>query len=467
MARVTEIELTSRSEGGAWNWRAVGARQPRGTLSGDLVPSGSSVGDVLRAELEFAIEGIEVVALAPVKTDRRDEARGQRIELISSPLHGPEISVTYASGGARPGRDGERGRGREDGPGRRDGARRGSGPGRDGPPRPGGARRPARPRSSERPAGPPDTDAAPERRGPRPGPRPERAERAGRHPEGAERDGPERGPRPGAGPARGRRPTTVPATHRNAMLAELRPEQLPVAEQLLRGGMPAVRQAIAEQNAAATRDGQPAVPAEPFMAMAEELLAVVNLASWKDRAAAAQAAGREFRLRELRAVVAAARTVSLDEEGRTLSKALQESLTQRQGALRDEWTGRMTAAIEGGRVIDAVRLSARPPEPALRLSAELAVRLAAAAGAAMTADLAPEAWLALLMAVLESPVRRSVKPAGLPDAAETKEAARRAAGSVPELAKLIGLRIPPPPPRRAIGRQPVSAPSGGVPASES
>ena len=257
------------------------------------------------------------------------------------------------------------------------------------------------------------------------------------------------------------------ATHRNAMLAELRPEQLPVAEQLLLGGMPAVRQAITDQNAAAGRDGAPSIAAEPLMAMAEELLPLVNLATWKDRAAAAQLAGKEFRLRELRAVVASARTLSLDEEGRTLSKALQDSLTQRQGALRDEWTGRMSAAIETGRVLDALRLSARPPEPALRLSAELAVGLAAAAGAAMTADLAPDAWMALLMAVLESPVRRTVKPVGLPDSPETKESARRAAGAVPELAKLVGLRIPPPPPRRTSPRQPVTAASGGGPAAES
>jgi hypothetical protein len=475
MARATEIELTSRSDGGAWNWRAVGARQPRGTLSGDLVPSGAAIGDVFRAELEFAIEGIEVVAVAPVKNERRDESRHQKIELISSPLRGPDVSVTYASGGARGGREGREGRdgrdsdrrrGRDDGPARRDGARRG--PARDGAPRSGGARRPEHARSERPSDGAPGADGVGDRR---PGPprRPERGarpDRSARRPDGAGGEGPERGPRPGAGPVRARRPS-VAATHRNALLAELRPEQLAVAEQLLLGGIPAVRQAITEQNAAAGTDGAPAIAAEPVMALAEELLPLVNLASWKDRAAAAQLAGREFRLRELRAVVAAARTLSLDDEGRTLSKALQESLNQRQGALRDEWAGRMTTAIEGGRVLDALRLSARPPEPALRLSAELAVSLAAAAGAAMTAELAPDAWLALLVAVLESPVRRTVKPVGLPDSAETKESARRAAGAVPELAKLVGLRIPPPPPRRTSARQPVTAASGGAPTAES
>src|SRR5580658_6668426 len=215
MARATEIELTSRSDGGAWNWRAVGARQPRGTLSGDLVPSGAAVGDVFRAELEFAIEGIEVVAVSSVKNERRDESRYQKIELISSPLRGPDVSVTYAAGGARgregrEGREGDRRRSRDDGPARRDGARRG--PARDGAPRAGGARRPARAGSEPRSDGAPGTDEAGERR---PGPprRPERSgarpERSARRPEGAGGEGPERGPRPGAGPVRARRPTVA------------------------------------------------------------------------------------------------------------------------------------------------------------------------------------------------------------------------------------------------------------------
>ena len=47
--------------------------------------------------------------------------------------------------------------------------------------------------------------------------------------------------------------------------------------------------------------------------MADELLPVVRLADWKDRASVAQTTGKDYRLRELRAVVAASRTVNLDE----------------------------------------------------------------------------------------------------------------------------------------------------------
>jgi len=59
--------------------------------------------------------------------------------------------------------------------------------------------------------------------------------------------------------------------HRNAMLATLRPEQIPVAEQLLRGGIPAVRQAIEAQNAAAKVAGKPPASSDALMAMAERV----------------------------------------------------------------------------------------------------------------------------------------------------------------------------------------------------
>ena len=248
--------------------------------------------------------------------------------------------------------------------------------------------------------------------------------------------------------------------HRNAMLGALRPEQIPVAEQLLRGGLPAVRQAIEAQNVAAKAAGKPAAASAALLAMAEELLPAVKLADWKDRASVAQISGKEYRLRDLRAVVAASRTVILDEEGRGMAKALHDSLDQRTTALRDEWLARISNALNDGRILQALEASIRPPEPGTRCPADLAVRLAAAAGEAMTAELAPEEWLKLLDTVVASPVRRTVKPVGIPADEVAQQAARHAAGSVPALAKLLGLRIPPPPPRRVITGQRLSAAGG-------
>jgi hypothetical protein len=428
MPRRIDIELTSKTGDGSWTWRAAGARQPKGVVEGSLVPSGEAVGAVLRAEVEVGLEGIEVLTLTSVKPARTPEAAPGRIEVVGTPKRAPDVSVILApTSGKRPRRRDEDG---EDGGGRRErrGGRGASGPGGGG----GGG------------------GGDGERRG----------ERGAGRPGGPRRPGGQR-PGDGEGPrGRGERPTVPTSTvHRNAMLAGLRPEQIPVAEQLMRGGLPAVRQAIEAQNAAARTSGKPPAASEALLSMAEELLPGVKLAEWKDRASVAQTQGKEYRLRELRAVVAASRTVMLDEEGRALAKSLHESLDQRTTALKDEWLARITNALNDGRVLQAVEASIRPPEPGTRCPAELAVRLAAATGEAMTAELAPEEWLKLLDAAVASPVRRTVKPVGIPDDEVAKQAARHASGSVPALAKLLGLRIPPPPPRVAE-RQRISA-SGG------
>jgi hypothetical protein len=421
MSRRIDIELTSQAGDGSWTWRAAGARQPKGTVEAALVPSGEAVGAVLRADVEIGLEGIEILSLTSAKPARSPEKVEGRIEVKGTPRRAPDVSVILAPGSNKRRRDrdddGERGD-------RRGGNRRG-----------------------------PDGEARRDERG---GDRPPRGAGGGPRRPGARR--------PGEGdgrPARGERPVAPTSTvHRNAMLAALRPEQIPVAEQLLRGGLQAVRQAIETQNTSNKAGGKPPVAADALLAIADELLPVVRLADWKDRASVAQATGKEYRLRELRAVVAASRTVNLDEEGRAMAKALQESLDQRTTALREEWLARITNALNDGRVQQAVEASIRPPEPGTRCPADLAVRLAAAAGEAMTADLAPEDWMRLLDAVVASPVRRTVKPSGIPDDEVAKQAARNAAGAVPALAKLLGLRIPPPPPRR-VNTERRFSPTGG------
>ena len=425
MSRRIDVELTSRAADGSWTWRAAGARQPKGTVEGTLVPSGEGVGAVLRADVEVGLEGIEIISLTAAKPLRSPEKTEGRIEVKGTPKRAPDVSVTVAPGSASRSRRDDEGDRRD----RRGGGRRAGPP--DGEDGGGDGRRDRRDRGGR-------------------GDRDDRGERSDR----SRGSGPRRpgGKRPGDAegrPARGERPALPTSTvHRNAMLASLRPEQIPVAEQLLRGGLQAVRQAIDAQNAAARATGRPPASAEALLGMAEELLPTVRVADWKDRAAVAQTVGKEYRLRELRAVVTASRTVTLDEEGRAMAKALQESLEQRSAALREEWLARINNALADGRIQQALEASVRPPEPGTRCPAELAVRLAAAAGEAMTAELPPEEWMRLLDTVVASPVRRTVKPAGIPNDEVAQQAARHAAGSVPALAKLLGLRIPPPPPRR-------------------
>jgi hypothetical protein len=431
MGHRIEVELTSQSDETTWTWRAAGAKQPRGTVSAGLVPSGTAVGSVLRAEVETTLDGTTVTALLAPKGKSVPKPI-DRIEVIGTPQKGPDVNVVLAGKGKR--RRDDYG---DDG---RDGSRRPTGRG-------------------------PRNEGGGSSRGPHDANKPREGGSSGPVGSGGPGDGRRTGParpggRDGANRERGERGDRRPATStvfRNAALADLRPEQIPVAEQLIKGGIPSVRQAIHEQNTRAKAEGRPEVTEAPLMAMAEELRPIINLATWKDRASVARNAGKDTPLRELRSIVASASTVTLDSEGSEVLTSLKTSLTERVTALRERWVERITTSLDESRVVDAVRASIRPPEPSARLSAELAVRLADAAGQAMTADATPAEWLALLEVVVECPVRRTVKPVGLPTGADEAllAEARKAAGHVPALARLLGIPIPPPPgPRRPVPARP-------------
>ncbi len=447
-----DIELTSRRDDGSWTWRASGARQPRGSIDSALVPPEVTVGDVLRVEADVQLDGIFITAVQAPKEASGEADGGGRIEILGSGRETAGVSVSVGPQARRHREDG--GDVRPPASVRRDGRRRPPGKKRDeGETRtsPDGERlRPGPRREShrrERPDATKDLAGAPRQladltKGPE---RPERPEttRSPRAP----------GPRDETAHRPDRRRLEQVTTHRNTALAALRPEQLPVAEQLLRGGIPAVRRAIEEQNARAREEGHAEISPEPLLAIAEELRPTITLAAWKDRAVTARNAGKDTPLRELRSVVAGASPVILDDEARTLLTALRESLETRVTALREAWLRRIKTALDDDRVADALRIASKPTEPSARVPGELAVNLATAAGAAMSPELPEDRWTQLLEAVVESPVRRTVKPAGLPrePSGDLLRAARRAAGAVPELARLLGLPIPPPPgPRRPV-----------------
>jgi hypothetical protein len=427
MSRRIEIEITSLN-GDVATWRAAGAKLPKGVLQASLVPGGPVVGSVYRADIEQFMEGIEVLSVTPPKTASPLDPRKERLELIASQKAGPDVTVTYASKGRGPRRDDDHRD--ERGEGRRDGAKRGARPGAK--ERTVGGPRPDRPSGDrpERPVG---------ERGPRR--EPSRGERTSRpH---RERSGP-----PGAPP--------VTTTFRNAFLATLSPEQLPVAEQLLRGGMPSVRAAVAEQNKNATAQGRPTIDPGTIDRIAEDLLAKTTLAMWKDRAAGALGAGKELRLRDLRAVVTSAKTTTLDDEARAQLKELQGALTARLEILRTQWTERLDAAMTSNNVAEALRLVARPPDSSTRVSSDTATALVAMVSAALTAQQDVAVWSELVNLTVETSIRRNVKPMGIPADESARALAIKNAGAIPEFAKLLGMKVPPPPPPTRAPRRPAT-----------
>lgn len=402
MSRRLDVELTSERSDGTWTWRAAGAKQPRGLVEASLLREGVKVGDVLRVEAEIELDGITITAVLPQRDARSEPAR---LELVGPPppteLVTTDVSRTPKRGRGLFGDDREQ-------------------------------RAPGRTQAREKP---PASRAAHSREDRPPRSEPRTRERAPRRVEAAPVEPTSKPKRLNAGTA-----------HREAVLESLSPEHRAVAEQVLRGGIPAVRSAVEAQNAASP-PGAPEIKPEPLVGLAEELLPRLKAADWRDKAEAAVAVADEISVRDLRALVAGADVAARDDAGRLLASTLRQALERRVGEQRSAWLADVTRSLDEGRVIRSLRLASRAPDPSARVPAELAVRLSDAASGAMSPDVACDRWLTLLDAVAGSPVRRTVKPVGLPDPAseELLIAARNAAGRVPALAAMLGFAMPPPP----------------------
>ncbi len=227
--------------------------------------------------------------------------------------------------------------------------------------------------------------------------------------------------------------------HRTALLESLPEEQRPIAEQVVLGGLPAVRQAIEKQNAERTAAGDKPIAAGPLLELAEQLVPKVRIAEWRDRAEAAQRDLDVIDLRDLRSVVSAADAGAKDDETRALAQALREGLATRADAEHQAWLAELTATVDVGRIVRALRLSSRPPKAGAPLPPELATRLAEGAGAALTDDAPAERWVAVLDALAFSPVRDKVIPASLPKELhdDVRSTIARLATRIPKIAHIF------------------------------
>lgn len=401
MSRRIEVELTSSREDGTWTWRAAGAKLPKGDLQGSLLYEGAKVGDVVRADADFMMDGIVIIGVLAPKGARKE---AERIEVVGTPRKDDDqlVTTTLAPKGPR--------KERRDGDRRppRDGDRAGR-PAGDRKPRPEGAgsqddRRKRQERSEH-----PNRPARPTRPAPEPKPKPKRL-RAGR-------------------------------IHRNAVLATLPEEQKPVAEQVLRGGIPAVRLAVEKQNESNKAEGKPEISAAPLLTLAEQIMPALRTADWRDKAEAALADIAELDLRDLRSVVVASDLAARDEETRELAEKLRTGLAARVESEQVAWLAEITETLDGGRTVRALRVSSRPPKAGSPLPSELAARLTEATAAALTAETGSDRYATVLDALAYSPVRTQVKPLGIPaePTPELLAAVKKAASRLPAIAALFGI----------------------------
>jgi hypothetical protein len=429
MSRRIDIELTSKRDDGSWTWRAAGAREPKGTLDAAILPAEVSVGDVLRVEVEGYLDGLSVAAVVPPRSPR---AEPERLELRTPRRDDAPLVTTDVR--RRP----ERGRGGRDRDRDRDRDRAGGDRGRRG--RDGGDDRPRRDRDRDR-----DRD------------------RQARHDRGGDR--PSR-PRPAPEPAETKpKPKRLrPArAHRAALLESLPTEQRPIAEQLLQGGIPAVRQAIDKQNEQLKSEGKSEVSRDSLLKVAEDIRPRALAALWRDRAEAAAASVDELDLRDLRSVVNAAGDAGRDEEARTLATQLREALANRVEKEHSAWLAELTDTLRDGRVVRALRLSSRPPKAGAPIPSDLTNQLAAAAASALTEETGQDRWATVLDALAYSPVRRRVIPESLPTklSPALRETVARLGSRLPEIAHIFAIE-----PDESAGRASAARPprrrSGGA-----
>ena len=415
-----DIELTSVSDDGSWTWRAAGAREPKGVLDGAILPGGAAVGDQLRAESEKDVEGIRILSIVPPK---QKAGRSDLLELLPSGDFEPVIqqrATPDRSDSSRPrqrrNRD-ERGNrddrgGRDDRNGdrsRRDRSRRSDGGDRHGPRR--------------------DTEAAGSEQGP--GRQRQHRPHFTPPPELPQRPKPKR-LRPGK-------------QHLTDVLGSLPEEQRPVAELALQG-MAAVRQRLREDNARYKQDGKPEMPEATVLRMAEDLLPQLRVADWRDRAEAAQRQLAHLDLRDLRSVVAASDDplVVRDESTRVLAADLKVALATKQEEELNLWLGDVEAAVDVGRVVRALRLSAMPPKAGVPFPGALGAKLGQATIAALTTDDPPDRWIAVLEAAAFSPIRAHVTPAAAPanPTPELVATVTRLGPLLPQIAALFAVEVP-------------------------
>ena len=392
MTRRMDIEVTSTRPDGTFTWRQAGARAPKGTGPADVLPSDAKIGDVLRADIEMDMDGPVILTVAPIKQRERN------VTLLAITGSGAEFKpVTEVSTNRRTKRDDRR----KDGKGGRGDKR---GPGRGARPEAGAPGSP-RPRREFTPP-PPELPKRP------------RAARL--------------------------RPLNV---HRTAVLEALKPEERVLAEQALDGGIGAVRRAVNKQNDQLVKAGKPKINADALVNLVVELLPRLRVAEWQDSVDAVEKILDTVDLRDLRAVVAKSNDPTLLKDASLNAKrdALREALERRQAVEMQHWSDDLRAAVDVGRIVAALKISAQPPKAGSRPAEEVRARLIALTLEQLSPESTPERWVIVLEALAFAPIHNEVVPVGVPArvSPELTATVQRLAPAIPRIATLFGITVDP------------------------
>ena len=379
MAKI-DVEITSQREDGDWTWRAVGAREPKGTVDASLLPTNSIVGSKFLVETEYFLDGIVVTKVFDKK---QSSEKTETLEILGSGKQTDLVTTQLAKSkkSKRPSKESfsnSRTNNRE--------KKRGSSE-KDKP----SAKTARKPRKQNKNVS--DT----------PFPKSKRL-KAKRH-------------------------------HRNEALKNLPNETKRIAEILLQKGLPGLRESIDVQNKTAKKAGEPEIPEDILLKLAEQIYPNLRTAEWLDRADGALRGMETIDLRDIRSVIVASDNVQKNNEVKSLAEKLKEGFNKRVETDQQNWLKEVISTLKEGRVVRALRLSSRPPKAGFPLPEDLLNSLTEATNAALAADVTQSRWGTIAEAAAFSPIHDRVVPEGVPEnpSEELTKIIRRISSKAPSI----------------------------------
>ena len=359
MAKI-DVEITSQREDGDWTWRAVGAREPKGTVEASLLPDDLSVGKQFSVETEHFLDGIVVTKVFDKK---QDSEKGETLEILGS---GKEADLVTTQLGK---------------------SKKGKKPSKRSPS--------SKSRTDERNKNKKDFVKKDKK--------PSAAQRKTRN-ETKKTD--HKFPKSKRLKAKRR--------HRNEAIKNLPDDMKRVGEILLHKGIPGLRDSINTQNESAKKAGEPEIPEQLLLKLAEQVYPDLRTAEWLDRADGALRGMETVDLRDIRSVIVASETVQKNDEVRSLAEKLKEGFNKRVDSDQKKWLKEVITTLKEGRVVRALRLSSRPPKAGFPLPEDLLNSLTEATNNALSAEVTQSRWGTIAEAAAFSPVHDRVVPVGVP-----------------------------------------------------
>lgn len=99
VSRRIDIELTSVLPDGGFTWRAAGAKAPKGTIAAGVLQSTHRVGEVLKVEAEFDLNGITVLGLVQ---NRDKKQKSNTLEMLPSTSNFEPVTQRLAKKSEKP-----------------------------------------------------------------------------------------------------------------------------------------------------------------------------------------------------------------------------------------------------------------------------------------------------------------------------------------------------------------------------